>query len=884
MNYPIWHIPSVGGGLLIAIISILHVYVAHFAIGGGLFLVITEMKGYRENSQDIIDYTKRHAKFFLLLTMVFGSITGVGIWFIISLVHPSATSILIHNFVFGWATEWVFFVGEIVSLFIYFYTFDRMDRKNHLLIGWLYFIFAWLSLFIINGIVTFMLTPGDWLLTGDFWDGFFNPTFWPSLFFRTSLALMLAGLFGFLTSTAIKERGLRETMIRYCARWLILPMLILPLMAYWYLSWISGLPQGMIKGRSPELIPFVKTFIWLMPILFLGGIVMAIRMPSAIKRSLAFLLLIGGLLYMGSFEWIREASRRPYIIYDYMYSNAVLKSQMDEINEKGFLRKAKWVKTKIIDHENFMAVGEEIFNLQCLSCHTVGGFVNDILPRTAKFAHFGMDAMLNGLGKINDYMPPFMGTVKEREAVASYIVNGLHKKPDMKRLFPPLKQLALEIPPFDENTDKYILLAWSDLGIRFISDNDSYFNISPPGNTIFAQLIKRGETPQLVTEGIDLSYKVETGFERPSRHVDFWKFVNVLFGRSIENDVGLNGNAPAGKMTFKKDFNSFEAAAIPIVPYRDDQLYNPYPLVTIEARDKESGKIIVSTMCVAPISTEMGCKNCHGGRWRFKDMGGLDAETAMDLLGVHDRMSKTQLLESAKAGSPKRCQSCHSDQIYNVQGKPELLNLSASMHGFHANYMTGRGADACEACHPVSSTGFTRGFRGIHARMGLTCVTCHGTLEDHALSLLLKEYKDGKEGAMKLMRHLKPRLAPKKEEIQPRSPWVNEPDCLTCHIEFRPPLNNASGFNRWTKNKKDLYRLRSDEMGILCTACHGSTHALYPAVNPYGKNRDNLQPDQYQKMPYPLGSNKNCKVCHTIDMADEMHHPNSLRMVRTMKE
>ncbi|MCP4668599.1 MAG: cytochrome C, partial [Deltaproteobacteria bacterium] len=136
MNYPVWLIPSIGGSLLIAIISVVHVYVAHFAIGGGLFLVLTEMKAYREDSRDILDYAKRHAKFFLLLTMVFGSITGVGIWFIISLVHPSATSKLIHAFVFGFATEWVFFVGEIVALFVYFYTFGKMDRRRHLLIGW----------------------------------------------------------------------------------------------------------------------------------------------------------------------------------------------------------------------------------------------------------------------------------------------------------------------------------------------------------------------------------------------------------------------------------------------------------------------------------------------------------------------------------------------------------------------------------------------------------------------------------------------------------------------------------------------------------------------------------------------------------------------------
>ncbi|MCP4666230.1 MAG: cytochrome C, partial [Deltaproteobacteria bacterium] len=329
MNYPVWLIPSIGGSLLIAVISVVHVYVSHFAIGGGLFLVLTEMKAYRENSQDILDYAKRHAKFFLLLTMVFGSITGVGIWFIISLVHPSATSKLIHVFVFGFATEWVFFVGEIVALFVYFYTFGKMDRRRHLLIGWLYFVFAWLSLFVINGIVTFMLTPGEWLETGNFWKGFFNPTFFPSLFFRTFLALMLAGLFGFLTSTTLKDKALRETMTRYCAKWLMIPLLFLPICSYWYLHSVTDPAKTMILGRSPEIIPFLKTFIWITPLLFMGGLFMCLRITPLLKKPFAFVLLVMGLLYMGSFEWMREASRRPYVINDYMYSSSILKSDLE---------------------------------------------------------------------------------------------------------------------------------------------------------------------------------------------------------------------------------------------------------------------------------------------------------------------------------------------------------------------------------------------------------------------------------------------------------------------------------------------------------------------------------------------------------------------------
>lgn len=880
MNYPVWWIPSVGGGLLIAVISIVHVYVAHFAVGGGLFLVLTEMKGYREDSKDILDYTKRHTKFFLLLTMVFGSITGVGIWFIISLVHPSATSELIHAFVFGWATEWVFFVVEIVSLFVYFYTFGKMERRNHLLIGWLYFIFAWLSLFVINGIVAFMLTPGAWLMSRDFWDGFFNPSFFPSLFFRTLLAFMFAGIFGFLTSTTLKDKALRETMTRYCARWLLIPIILIPIFSYWYLNSITDSSKSMILGRSPEILPFFKGFIWIMPLLFLGGVTMAIRMPSTIKRAFALVLFVLGLLYMGSFEWIREAARRPYVIYDYMYSNSALKSEVDVINREGLLKKARWVKNKTISTSNERDAGREIFNIQCLPCHTVGGTVNDILPRTEKFTLFGMDSMLNGIGKINDYMPPFMGTMDERKALASYIVHDLHKKAEVEETVTKLPQLPTSIPSFEEEKDKYVLLAWNDLGMHCITDSDRYLVILPPGNTLYAQLIKRDELPEIVTEDVEITYKVEPGFERPSGHVAFWNFAESLFGRDIEPDKGLAGKGLSGSMDLRQVQRAFVAELIPVVPYGADGSYNPYPLFTIEAKDKNTGKILAKTRCVTPASTQLGCKRCHGGTWRIKGVAGLSNETAMDILSVHDRMSRTDLLGSAVRGKPVLCQSCHADPAINAEGKAGVMNFSASMHGLHANYLTGRGDEACHSCHPSDPNGRSRCFRGIHAGMGLTCISCHGTLEDHALSLLLKEQKAGKPGVERLKRHLKPRLVDREEEIKPRTPWMNEPDCLNCHVDFEGPEGGVSGFNQWTEAPEDLYRMRADGAGVLCQGCHGNTHAIYPARNPYGKYRDVIQPMQYQKNPYPIGANKNCRVCHTVDMEDEMHHPNSLRMMR----
>ena len=97
MNYPIWELYNMNSGTLVALISTIHAYVAHLAVGGGLFLWLTDLKAVREKNPLISAYVKKHTWFFLLLTMVFGGVSGVGIWFIIALANPAATSS--YNFV-----------------------------------------------------------------------------------------------------------------------------------------------------------------------------------------------------------------------------------------------------------------------------------------------------------------------------------------------------------------------------------------------------------------------------------------------------------------------------------------------------------------------------------------------------------------------------------------------------------------------------------------------------------------------------------------------------------------------------------------------------------------------------------------------------------------
>ena len=167
-----------------------------------------------------------------------GAITGVGIWFSVSLVSPDGLASLIQSFTLAWAEEYLFFVAELATAFAYYYTWDRISRKQHLSLARLYMIFAIFTLVIINGILTFMLTPGKWLVSHYWLDGVFNPTYWPSLAIRLLIMMAIAGMYALVTSSRIKEPKFRIFMVRYCATWLLPVFLLGPLCTLWYLSQI----------------------------------------------------------------------------------------------------------------------------------------------------------------------------------------------------------------------------------------------------------------------------------------------------------------------------------------------------------------------------------------------------------------------------------------------------------------------------------------------------------------------------------------------------------------------------------------------------------------------------------------------------------------------
>ncbi len=420
MNYPVWDVPLLGGGLIIALIAIPHVFVSHFAIGGGIFLAWSERIALRDGNARLLDFLKRNSLFFVLITLVFGAVTGVGIWFSIGLVHPPATSILIHNFVFAWGIEWVFFLIEIAAALLYYYSWDRVGPKTHNTIGWIYAGSAWMSLFVINGILTFMLTPGDWPANPSFWAALFNPSYWPSLFIRTFVCIALAGLYAMFMASREKPGDNHDMLVQYASKWLIPAFIGLPISTAWYVSTLPTLSKEIVMGGAPAVTIFAVMSVAISAVIFVFAYFIAYRNPQSVNIPVAVLFLLLGIAVTGFTEWVREAVRKPYVIYNYMYSNATLTTQVDEFRRTGILVASKWTTIKEVTDENILDAGRQVFTAQCAHCHTIEGY-NGIRPLTRGWSHAFTSRAIAHLDELKGFMPPFTGNDAEREALAAWI-------------------------------------------------------------------------------------------------------------------------------------------------------------------------------------------------------------------------------------------------------------------------------------------------------------------------------------------------------------------------------------------------------------------------------------------------------------------------------
>lgn len=454
MHYPWWYVPHLTSPMLIAAIAVVHVIVSHYAVGGGLFLAVETAFAYRNKDPEYLDYLRRHTKFFVLLTVVFGAITGVGIWWTIGLASPLSTEVLIRTFVFGWATEYVFFILELLAAFVFYYYWGRLSEKIHVTMGWIYAFSAWMSLVLITGITAFMLHPGHWPETRSFWSGFFNPQFIPQTVARTGGALLLSSLYVYLhASLTLKDRRLQDLIAMRSARPALLGAVLITLGG---IGWYVFLPESARAALEAAAVLSVLTVLIfaLTAVVFVLLYLGPYRNPGWLSPGFALALFLFGVAAFSAGEFIREAVRKPFVLYNVVLSNQITPDQVPELRKNGYLEGGIWtrafveelgkkhgrelVRDKKIDERELLAlpedarlaVGECLFQYHCNDCHAAQRGYSAIGPMIRGRSYETNLELVQHLEENHFFMPPWAGTDEEAQLLAQWMTHIAPPRPE----------------------------------------------------------------------------------------------------------------------------------------------------------------------------------------------------------------------------------------------------------------------------------------------------------------------------------------------------------------------------------------------------------------------------------------------------------------------
>jgi mono/diheme cytochrome c family protein len=193
------------------------------------------------------------------------------------------------------------------------------------------------------------------------------------------------------------------------------------------------------KALLPALASTRHLVLWALTVYLLLAL-FALAFPRLNRWPSAVAALLAAFVFFGGYERLREGSRKPFVIRDFMFSNGVLISEIPDLNQRGILSKAVWA---VRENPGPEGRGLAVFRAQCASCHTIDGYLsirklvapvdpdmlNGILTTmrdegneytSGKYTHQGHVAT----DKL-DYplMPPLVGTEDEVGALASYLLS-----------------------------------------------------------------------------------------------------------------------------------------------------------------------------------------------------------------------------------------------------------------------------------------------------------------------------------------------------------------------------------------------------------------------------------------------------------------------------
>ncbi|MHB9021369.1 MAG: c-type cytochrome [Halothiobacillus sp.] len=437
--YPQWYVPGIGTAWVMGIIGTIHVLASHTSVGAAWLFALLATKSVTENKPEIMVYLKKYGMFLLVFSYIIGSVTGPGIWYSVTVASPRGISGLIHNFVWLWASEWVFFFVEVIGVYAMVYLIGKIDSKTYLRLAWSFAVASWATMILIVPILSFMMWPGSdhWYATGSTFDAAFNLNYFAHLGVRTAFMFAVAGAVGGIIAATMKDRETRIEITRFLSKMGLAGLFLLVVMFMWY---TETLPPNARLIMETLMVPRYGKFLLGVLLATLLYFLFTAWKPLQLRQGFAVAMTIAIALFgLWPEERSRESMRKPYVVGQYIYSNQFFSrdvpgkgvvSDMPLIKTKGVLATDFFVPDDLrkITADNQLRAGDLLTHVMCANCHSLEPN-GQLRPLPALFGFSDEPKMIQAYldGALYHGMVPYMPRMPlpedERAAIAVYIAS-----------------------------------------------------------------------------------------------------------------------------------------------------------------------------------------------------------------------------------------------------------------------------------------------------------------------------------------------------------------------------------------------------------------------------------------------------------------------------
>jgi cytochrome bd ubiquinol oxidase subunit I len=421
-HYPITEFGPLMKGMLIGGLGIFHVFLAQFAIGSGFLMTYMEHRASGpQPAAEAETFVDSFFRYLVLISFVTGALTGVGLWLVSIQVSPRTIGLMVDAFHWVWAIEWTFFAVEVIAGYAYLRYRAILAPRVRVGLLMTYSLAGWFSLFWINGILSWQLTPGEWVTTRDVWAGFFNPSFFPSLLFRTVAALAISAIVAAIViNTLDVQRSARESLLRHTSRFMG-PMVAMPLLAVWFLMVMPEDSRGWVLGGSPAMTLFLLGGAAAAALVGAYALVALLFQRLYVNGATATLLLALAFAATAGGEFVREGSRKPFTVRQVLYANAITPDEVATLRARGSVTDDPYpLRGGEALPNDQVRLGARVYRFQCSVCHTLEG-ANGVVHLTATWTTDQSRLNLAQLQRTKPFMPPFAGSPQELEALVQFL-------------------------------------------------------------------------------------------------------------------------------------------------------------------------------------------------------------------------------------------------------------------------------------------------------------------------------------------------------------------------------------------------------------------------------------------------------------------------------